>query len=161
MKTQKLAGVPGNNGIQFEESILVDLPAGQLFNFWRDFRNLPKFMSILKSVDILEHGITRWHVDGPFGMNISWDAEIINEQPDRLIAWQSLGDPQVSNAGSVRFIAINEDRTEVRISAQYDPPGGEIGMAIIALLLEDPERQIKDDLARFKYYVEEQLPLAA
>jgi len=94
-------------------------------------------------------------------MSISWDAEIINEHPGELIAWKSLPNAQVGSAGSVRFIPLNEQQTEVKISAQYDPPGGQIGMAIVALLLEDPERQIKDDLARFKHYAESEVPLVA
>lgn len=117
-------------------------------------------MTILKNVEILEHGITRWHVDGPLGIDLSWDAEVINDHPGELIAWQSLGEPQVSSAGSVRFIAIDENQTQVKLNAQYDPPGGEVGMALLALLLEDPERRIKDDLVRFKHYVEEKLVTA-
>ncbi|MEM1158414.1 MAG: SRPBCC family protein [Verrucomicrobiota bacterium] len=157
MKDQQDTGFPEKDGIHFEEAIIVDKSADTLFAFWRDFTNLPKFMTILKSVEILEQGITRWHVDGPLGMNISWDAEIVNERAGELIAWQSLENSQVSSAGAVTFTSLTDQQTEVKITAKYDPPGGQIGMALVALLLEDPERQIKDDLARFKYYVEENL----
>ena len=161
MKTSESSRSSLNNGIRFNQSIVVNQPANELFAVWRDFTNLPRFMTILKSVDLLEHGITRWNVDGPLGISISWDAEIINERQGELIAWKSLPNAQVGSAGTVRFIPVNDQQTEVKISARYDPPGGQVGMAIVALLLEDPERQIKDDLARFKYFAESEMPLAA
>jgi uncharacterized membrane protein len=154
MTKKSQPSVPGNKGIQFEEKVVINKSARELYDFWRDFKNLPKFMTVLNTVEVLTGGITRWHVDGPVGVRISWDAEVINDHPGELIAWKTLPDAQVQSAGSVRFKAIDQEQTEVKVSAEYLPPGGEIGMAIAALLLDDPEQRVRDDLIRFKQLME-------
>jgi len=62
MNKSETSRAPLSNGIRFDESIVVNQPAKALFAVWRNFENLPKFMTFLKSVEVLEHGITRWNV---------------------------------------------------------------------------------------------------
>ncbi len=154
MSEKPKPAVPGNEGIKFEENVVIDKPARELYDYWREFSNLPQFMSVLHSVEILEGGVTRWRVDGPLGMNIKWDAEVINDHPGELIAWKTLAGAQVQSAGSVRFNPISNSQTEVRMTAEYLPPGGEVGMVLAALLLDDPEQRVRDDLIRFKQLME-------
>src|SRR2546430_110214 len=92
---------------------------------------------------------------GRAGMSVSWDAEIINEEPNRLIAWRSLEGSQVSTAGSVHFTPAPGDRgTEVRVVLKYDPPGGKLGGWLAWLFGADPECEIQEDLRRFKQLTE-------
>jgi uncharacterized membrane protein len=138
-------------GIHVVEVFTVNKPASELFNFWRDFTNLPKFMTHLESVEVLDNTHSRWTAKGPAGSRVTWDAEIINEEPDRVIAWRSLAGADVDNSGSVRFVDAPGNRgTEVRVVIEYIPPAGRLGKYVAMLFGEAPEQTIREDLRRFK-----------
>jgi uncharacterized membrane protein len=144
-----------NRGIHVVQSFTVGKPASELFAFWRNFANLPSFMTHLQSVELLDNNRSRWMAKGPAGTTVSWDAEIINEEPDRVIAWKSLGGADVDNSGSVRFVDAPGDRgTEVRVVMDYIPPAGRVGKFVAMLFGEAPEQTIKEDLRRFKRLME-------
>jgi uncharacterized membrane protein len=112
-------------------------------------------MPHLEKVERLEDGRTRWYARGPGGYRVSWEAEIINEVPNRLIAWRSVGKSDVSTAGSVHFDDAGESRgTRVRVHLQYSPPGGKAGAAVAKLFGRDAATQIREDLRKFKQLLE-------
>jgi uncharacterized membrane protein len=143
----------GSGGIHVEESVLINKPVSQLYRFWRDFENLPTFMTHLDTVSVREEGISHWVARGPASTGVEWDARIINEIDNKLIAWQSLDGSMVSTAGSVNFREVDRG-TEVRVKLQYSPPGGKLGALVARLLGEDPQMQIHEDLWRFKQLME-------
>ena len=150
----QIKGVLDQEGIHLEKSVIVLRPQTEIYHYWRKFDHLPLFMSLLKRVEVKTSLLSSWTVEGPLGAEFSWDAEIINEHTGSLIAWQSLPGSQVRTAGSVRFDALGEGQTKVTLNLKYDPPGGYAGLAIAALLLENPEERIVDDLYRFKKLME-------
>ena len=145
-----------HRGIHVEETFTINKPADELFAFWRNFENLPKFMSHLASVTRLDSDgkRTRWVAKGPAGVPVKWDAEIINEEPDSLIAWRSLGGADVDNAGSVRFLDASDQGTVVNIVLDYIPPAGQVGAFVAKLLGRDAEQLIRKDLREFKRLME-------
>ncbi len=145
--------VPGNRGIKVEKSVFVRRSPGDLFQAWRNFENLPHFMSHLESVRLLEGKRSHWIAKGPAGHVVQWDAEIINEHPGEMIAWRSLEGADVDHAGTVRFRPV-EGGAEVRVSLEYDPPGGALGAGVARLFGGEPSRQIEEDLRRFKHLME-------
>lgn len=139
----------------FRTSITIGLPASEIYAFWRDFANLPQFMAHLKSVEVIDATRSRWTAKGPAGTEVSWDAEIIEEKENELIAWRSLPGSTVENAGSVRFEPATGGRgTIVRVSLQYRPPAGALGTTVAKLFGEAPEKQIPVDLMRIKQLLE-------
>lgn len=149
------AGVPGNKGIRVEKSIEVNLAPAQVFGYWRNLENLPIFMPHIKSVKRTEDGISHWKVEGPAGIPLEWDAEIINERPGEMLAWQSLPGAQVQNAGTVRFAPAKSGiGTSMTVVLQYQPPGGRLGAAVASIFGESPETQLEADLVRFRDWVE-------
>jgi uncharacterized membrane protein len=146
----RVAAVRANEGIKVDRAIMINRRPEDLYRLWRNFDNLPHLMSHLVSVE--SHGNrSHWVARGPGGTNVDWEAEIINEEPNRLIAWRSLEGSQVSTAGSVHFTALGGDRgTEVRVILKYDPPGGRLGTWLAWIFGEEPGQQIQDDLRRFK-----------
>ena len=143
----------GGAGIHVEESVSINKPVAEVFRFWRNLENLPKFMKHLESVATREEGVSHWVARGPGGMNVEWDARIINEIDNKLIGWQSLEGSMVSTAGSVNFRDTNRG-TDVRVNLQYNPPAGKLGAAVARLLGEEPGAQIREDLRRFKQLME-------
>lgn len=147
--------VPYGKGIRVESAVNINATPEQLFRFWRNFENLPRFMTHLESVKVLDDGRSHWVAKGPAGIDAEWDAEIINEVPNELIGWRSVDGSRVDNAGSVRFTpAPGGQGTEVKVVLRYDPPGGALGAAIAKLFGEDPSHQVEHDLERLKEMIE-------
>jgi uncharacterized membrane protein len=146
---------PHQVGIQVQRSITVSVSPEEAYRFVRNLENLPRFMKHLISVREIDAKQSHWLVKGPEGMQVEWDAEIINEIPGELIAWRSIKNPHVDNAGSLRFTKGPADRgTIIRVSLQYMPPAGAVGAAIAKLFGEEPELQIRSDLRRLKQILE-------
>ncbi len=139
----------GARGVHVEESVTINKPVAEVYRFWRNLENLPQFMRHLESVAMSENGISHWVAKAPAGMTVAWDARIINEIDNKLIGWQSLDGSTISTAGSVSFDETGHG-TCVRVHLQYSPPGGKMGAAIAKLFGEEPNRQVREDLRRFK-----------
>lgn len=149
------ASVPHGRGIKIKHTLTIHQPPAQVYRFWRELENLPKFMRHLESVTALEGGRSRWRAKGPADSVVAWDAEIINDVENELIAWRSLPGSQIPNAGSVRFQpALGELGTLVTVTLEYDPPAGLIGAAIARLLGADPDAQVREDLHNLKVLLE-------
>jgi uncharacterized membrane protein len=142
-------------GIHVVKAVTINRPPEELYQFWHNFENLPRFMSHVQSVQTLDDRRSHWKVNAPANMSVEWDAEIIDDQPNRRIAWQSLPDAGVRNAGSVRFEPANGGRgTRVTVELQYEPPLGKLGATVAKLLGEEPEKQVYDELRAFKQVME-------
>lgn len=149
------ASVAHGRGIRVKHSVVIHRAPAELFKFWRELENLPRFMVNIESITPLDERRSRWRVRGPLDSVIAWDAEIINEVQDELIAWRSLPGSLVATAGSVRFQqALGELGTRVTVTLEYDPPVGVVGATIARWLGVDPERQVEGDLRRFKVLME-------
>lgn len=141
--------------VHLEKSIIIDKSPEDLYSFWRQFENLPRFMTHLESVT--NKGFNKWHwvAKGPVGKNVEWDAEIYNEKPNEMIAWRSLENADITNAGSVRFEpAVGERGTQVTVVLNYNVPGGKVSAALAKLFGREPGQMIEQDLRRLKRVLE-------
>ena len=144
-------------GIHIEQAFLINKPAEELFAFWRDFKNLPQIMTHLERVDVIDERRSHWVARLPNfgGKQLEWDAEITDEEPNRMIAWRSLEGADVDNSGQIRFGPAPGDRgTEVHVFMDYIPPAGVMGNFIAKLFGENPWRLIREDLRNFKRLME-------
>ncbi|RPJ76614.1 MAG: SRPBCC family protein [Acidobacteria bacterium] len=153
---RRLQLAPGGRRFQYAtRALTVNRPPAEVYGFWRDLENLPRFMRHLESVRTTEPGRSRWKVKGPAGTSVEWDAEIVEDRPSELIAWRSLPGASVENGGFVRFRpAPGGKATEVKVHLEYHPPGGRLGSAVASLFGEEPEQQLQEDLRRFKQVME-------
>lgn len=148
-------GVRGNRGIKVVRTITVGKPPAEVYRFWRNLENLPRFMEHVESVRELDRRRSAWVVRGPLGQDLEWTAEIITDRENELIAWESLPGAEVENAGSVWFEPVaGGAATEVKVALQYQPPAGAIGAVAAKILGEAPEQQLENDLAKFKSLIE-------
>ncbi len=149
------AVIPHGQGIKVEKVVTVNRSASELYDFWRNFDNLPRFMAHLEDVTVQDDLRSHWTAKAPFGKTVEWDAEIINEVPGEMIAWRSTEKADIPNAGSVWFKTLPAGRgTEVKVSLEYNPPAGVLGMTIAKLFGEEPSQQVADDLLHFKNLTE-------
>lgn len=143
--------------IQVEKTVTIARPQLELYSYWRDLTKLPNFMGHLKSVTNKNEAgtVSHWVANAPLDMKVEWDAEIIKDEPDHLIAWNSLDNADIANCGLVRFQPATGNRgTEVKVVLEYQPPGGALTNAIAKLFGESPQQQIGDELNRFKQLME-------
>lgn len=137
-----------------EDTIVIDRSAKELYNFWRDLENLPKVMGHILSVQQISDSRSHWVAKAPAGMVVEWDADIIRDEPKKIIAWQSLEGSDVDNAGSVQFEDNPGGGTRVTIKIRYNPPADLLGAKIAQLFGADPAKEVAEDLRRFKQMVE-------
>jgi uncharacterized membrane protein len=149
------AALAGNRGIRVHEAIRIESPVDEVYAFWRKLENLPRFMQHLARVTEHSDLRSRWVARGPAGIEVEWDAEIINDIPDQLIAWRSLPGSDVVTAGSVNFDGVRGGScTQVTVKLQYDPPAGRVGAAIAHVFGREPSQTIREDLHRLKEQIE-------
>jgi uncharacterized membrane protein len=139
-------------GIVVQQAITIARSPQDVYAFFRDFQNLPRFLSHLESVRV-NNGHSHWVVRGPLGSTIEWDAEIVEDRSAELIVWRSGPDAEVPTQGRVQFRRAGED-TVLEVELRYDPPAGEIGAALAKLFGVAPQQQISSDLRRLKQVLE-------
>jgi uncharacterized membrane protein len=147
--------VPHRQGVKVERSVIVNKSPEELYQFWRNPENLPRFMSHVASVQALGGNRSHWKMKSVAGRELEWDAEIVNDKPNELIAWRTLEGADINHAGSVHFERLSGDRdTKVKVVMEYRPPAGQIGVAVAQLFGEEPDQILDTDLRRFKQLME-------
>lgn len=147
--------VPHDQGVRVEDSLVIARGVSEMYNFWRDFTHLAQFMPHVKSVEVYEGNRSHWVVEGPAGAPVSWDAEIVNDIPNELIAWRTVSGSVVDHAGSVRFQPTPDGGgTLVQVVFEYAPAGGAVGAAVARLFGRAPEQQVPEALQRLKELME-------
>ena len=147
--------VPGNQGIKVVRAVTIRRPASDLYAFWRDTPNLMQVIKHRVEITNTAPDVTHWAVSAPGKRMVEWDAEIVNDKPDCLIAWRTREGAEVANAGSVRFDAAPGDEgTEVTVSLEYNPPGGKLGAALAKFTRDSASSQVYDALRGLKALME-------
>jgi uncharacterized membrane protein len=150
-----LLGGPRERAVHVRKAITIGRPAEELYRFWRDFSNLPRFMRHLEDVQVIDERRSHWKAEAPLGRTVEWDAEVTEDRPNQRLAWRSLEGADVPNYGSVSFEPAPGGRgTVVKVDLHYEPPGGLIGATIAWLFGEEPGQQVQEDLRAFKQLME-------
>jgi uncharacterized membrane protein len=145
----------GDRGMHVRESVRLEVPVADVYGFWRRLDNLPRFMTHLNRVTETIDGTSHWVATGPAGLAVEWDAEVINEIENKLLAWRSLPGSDVVTAGSVTFDAARGGRsTQVSVHLQYAPPAGKAGALVASLFGREPSQTVREDLRHFKQLLE-------
>lgn len=141
--------------VHMRQAVQVMKPRHEVYSFWRDLENLPRFMKHVRRVEVREGGRSHWTVQVAPAPVLEWDARIVDDRPGERIAWRSTEDAQVENAGEVRFEDLPGGRgTGVLVEIAYRPPAGALGSAAAHVLKGITEQELREDLRRFKSLVE-------
>lgn len=134
--------------------VTIAKPAQELYDFWRDFSNLPQVMENIEAIEVQGDKRSTWRVKAPGGRTVEWESVVTDDQPGKLIAWQSVEGSEIRNSGRVEFRDAGDRGTVVRAVIAYDPPGGTIAQLVAKLFQREPALQARRDLRRFKQYME-------
>ncbi|KAF2508098.1 SRPBCC family protein [Flavobacterium foetidum] len=133
---------------------VINKPIGEVYSFWRNLENLPKFMNHLESVKTITSNTSEWTAKGPAGIGkITWRAEIIKDEKEKLLSWNSIENSAIKNAGKVVFKPKGK-ATELDITISYHAPLGIVGEKAAKLLNPYFEKVVKDDISNLKFYLE-------
>jgi uncharacterized membrane protein len=136
-------------------SVTIDRSPHELYDFWRDFRNLPLFMENIESVQMIDPLRSHWRVKGPADSTVEWHSIITEDTPGEVIAWVSTDDASVPNSGRIEFRDSGNGRgTVVTATIAYDPPASKLGEVVAKMLGRAPKLQARRDLRRFKQLME-------
>ena len=156
LELKRLVGLGGGRrAIDIQKTINVHAPVEEVFTFWTNFANFPRFMEHVREVRDLGEGRSHWTVTGPAGLSVEWDAVVTRLVPNKLVAWQSVPGSVLANAGVVRFDANPDGSTRVTVRLSYNPPAGALGHVVATLFGADPKQEMDDDLVRFKSLLEQ------
>ena len=141
------------HGIVVQKTISVDAPPEQVFAFWTDYQNFPRFMHHVREVRVSEER-SHWVVAGPAGVPVQWNAELVEVQPQRLLRWRSTADSTVKHEGCVHFEPNGNGGTRITVRLAYLPPAGAFGHAVATIFGADPKSEMDGDLLRMKTMIE-------
>lgn len=136
------------------ETVTINRPAQDLYDFWRASSNLVIVMDNIASIEPIDETRSLWTVKAPAGREVSWESVITNDVPGKEITWHSAPDSDVANSGRIEFQDAGTRGTVVRAVISYAPPGGAIGQLIAKLFQREPRIQARRDLRRFKQLME-------
>ncbi|HET7730363.1 MAG TPA: SRPBCC family protein [Usitatibacter sp.] len=150
---QDLAALMKGKGIYVEKTVRIDAPVAEVFGYWRNLENMPQWMSHVREVRYVGGDRYHWVVDGPAGVPVEWDSELLNVAENREMTWRSVEGSTVEHTGRVRF-EPDGTATRVHVQLKYAPPGGVIGHAVAKAFGVDPKTEMDEDLTRMKGAIE-------
>lgn len=152
--------LPGRRARKLVSSCIVRQGAHSLYEFCRDVRNLAKISPHPVHVTMVSPVEAHWESMSHAGRLFQWTTLLINDEPDRLLAWRSQDDALVPHAGSIRFDAIaGRNETVVTVKVDYDLPGGLFGNLVARLAQWDASHELDVMLQRLKEQAEEPAPV--
>lgn len=145
----------GRQNVRVQAEIEVARGREEIYRIWRNLSNLPVFMDHLLSVHEIDDRRSLWVARAPAGMVVKWDAKIVNDVENELIAWNTIEGSGVDHAGTVRFRdGSHPGTTRIQVNFRYDPPADMVGVWVARVFRNDPKSQIEKDLLRFKAIME-------
>jgi uncharacterized membrane protein len=148
---------PASGAREYVDKLIVGRPRRELYAFWRDFANAPKFMQNVERVTAVDSLSSVWTVKDASGQRAEWEFIVTDDEPDRLIAWATSGHTPVKYAGRVEFCdGGSAGETQVIATLRYDPPSGIVDSLVAKVSgdLGTPLVQSREDLLRFKECME-------
>ena len=148
--TARKSGSP----VEVKTSVSLNKPPSEVYTFWRNLENLPRFMKHLEKVEETDQTHSRWTAKGPAGVgSVSWEAEIVEDHQNEFISWRSLPGSTVDNAGQVRFRGT-PNGTEIKVQMTYRLPAGDVGGVAAKLFSPMAEKMMRDDIRDLKKVME-------
>ncbi|WP_164849911.1 SRPBCC family protein [Mucilaginibacter limnophilus] len=141
--------------VNIRSSFLIDKPRQEVYDFWRKLDNLPLFMKHLETVQVIDSKRSHWVLKLPANVaKVSWDAEIVKDEPGYMIGWSSLPGSTIDNAGKVRFRDGENGGTLVDVVITYQPPAGGFGASVAHVINPLFRNMVLEDVQNFKQYMD-------
>jgi uncharacterized membrane protein len=122
MQFKRLIGVgAGRRAVTIHKIINVEAPVEEVFAFWSNYQNFPRFMSNVRQIQETGNNRSHWVVAGPGGVPVEWNAVVTNYVPNQSLGWKTAPDSPIQHAGIVRFESNPNGTTRVEVRMSYNP----------------------------------------
>jgi uncharacterized membrane protein len=144
-----------SSNVNIRTEVTINRPVTEVYAFWRNLENLPRFMGHLETVEEKDRITSDWTAKGPAGIGkVSWTAQILMDEPNNVLSWHSMPGSTIDNAGKVRFTDNGDNTTTLDVTISYHAPLGVAGEAAAKLLNPYFEKMVKEDIQNLKKYLE-------
>lgn len=148
------SGVVKSENITATAALTINKPADEVYEAWRKLEQHPLFMKHLDSVTLDNEYISTWKAKLPGGIgSVSWKAEILMDEPGKILSWHSLPESVIHNAGKVKFTE-NGNSTDIEVTISYHAPLGKAGELAARLINPAFEKRLQKDIENFGEYIE-------
>ncbi|HEY2674320.1 MAG TPA: SRPBCC family protein [Rugosimonospora sp.] len=142
---------PGDNAI--EASVAIHRPVADVFSFYRDFENLPRFLGDVMAIERIGAATFRWTIEGPLGIRLRSTIKLAEERANELIRYETTAPPGMRTRWAVHFTpGPGPGRTEVR--EVLKTPFGGLGRTALSLVGKPPAEEVAANLRRLKQVME-------
>ncbi|HEX2979013.1 MAG TPA: SRPBCC family protein [Anaerolineaceae bacterium] len=153
--TRALGFTEEKEAIHVNKGINIFAPIEEVYDYWSNFENFPRFMEHVKEIHKTGEGHSHWIVQGPANVPVEFDAVTTRDEPNDIIAWETVPGSEITHRGRVRFREAADGSTQINVNLWYTPPAGVVGHAIASIFGVDPKQGMDSDLARLKSLLEE------
>lgn len=143
-------------GIEIDKTIEIDAPVDEVFRFLSEYENLPRFLSHVRAINMLDNGRAHWRVGDPETNLLEWDTITTSQIPNEQISWRSTADSAIRASGSIRLRRFGRDGTRLALHLAYAAPGA-LSAQAANILGEYPMQQLDEDLLRLRKLIESQV----
>jgi uncharacterized membrane protein len=149
---QRTSGTP-SGGDAVEAAVAIRRPVEEVFEFYRDFQNLPHFLGDVMAIEQTGPATSRWTVQGPLGIRVKWTARLTEERTNEFISYETVPLPGLKTTWEIYFSPASEvGTTDVR--EVMKTPLGRLGRAGLALIGKPPTGEVPANLRRLKEVME-------
>ncbi|WP_049565203.1 SRPBCC family protein [Streptomyces sp. SBT349] len=136
-----------------EAVVTIRRPPSDVFAFYRDFSNLPRFLGDVMAVELKDPVTSRWTVQGPMGLRVRWTVEVTAERADELIRYRTTGPPGTRGRWAIHFTP-GDDPGSTAVRAVMTTPFGGLGRTTLRLIGKPPQAEAAANLRRLKQLME-------
>jgi uncharacterized membrane protein len=148
-----ITSLPPQDQNKIEVRVEIERPVGEVFDFYRDFRNLPRFLGDVMAVELTGPKTSRWTIQGPFGVQAHWTIKVTDERPNTVIRYETTGVPSLRARWEIYFEpGAAPGKTEVR--EVMTSPLGRFGRVALAMIGKSPAQEVSANLHRLKQVLE-------
>lgn len=138
---------------RIEASVTIERPVAEVFNFYRDFNNLPRFLGDVMSIEPIDLVTSRWTIQVPLGVRVHWTTKVTEVRSNELISYETVANPSRKTCWEIHF-APGSDINETNVREVMNAPLGPFGRAAMALLGKNPAKEVTANLHRLKQVME-------
>jgi len=147
--------------VNIRGEFIIDKPSQEVYNYWRNLNNLSGSLKHLMDVKMIDEHLSHWKskILGNL-LTVDWKAEIVKDEPGKMIGWSSTADSVLQHVGKVEFDETPDGAgTVLKIVLSYHPPVGGLGIGVARLLNPYFEKLLKKEIKTFKHHIEKPSPV--
>jgi len=147
------SSLPRRDENAIEASVTIERSVEDVFSFYRDFKNLPRFLGDVIAIDQIDPAISRWTVEGPLGIRAKWTIEVTEDRTNELIRYETVTLPGLRTYWKIHF-APGPEASETEVREVMRAPLGKLGRIALALIGKYSAEEVSSNLRRLKQLME-------